>query len=187
MLNINLYLKNFKRSGDNVWFEKIYLKFLPGIYRFFYLKLFDKQLSEDLASEVFIRVYKNLRKTNLNNKTFQAWIYKIASNLLIDHYRKAPGYAKEISLEETTGDLIENNTLLNNSPILKKELGFGNFKLIEGMAGLTKLQRDVIILKFVEDFDYTTIANILGKRQSTVRGILFRAITKLKNEIKKNQ
>ena len=184
MVDINLYLKNFKKGGDNIWFEKIYLESLPGIYRFFYLKLFDRQLSEDLASEVFIRVYRNLRKTNLNEKTFKAWIYKIASNLLIDHYRKSPGYKNETSLEEASGDLIEENALLKNSSILKKELGFENYKLMKSIAGLTKLQKDVVILKFVEDFDYVTIANILGKRQSTVRGILFRAITKLKNNIK---
>jgi RNA polymerase sigma-70 factor (ECF subfamily) len=184
MANINLYLKNFKKSGDNIWFEKIYLEFLPGIYRFFYLKLLDKQLSEDLTSEVFIRVYKNLQKTNLNEKTLSAWIYKIAYNLLIDHYRKKTGNIKELSIEEVYDSLIDENELLNNSSILKKELGFENLKLLKSMSGLTKLQKDVIMLKFVENFDYATIANILGKKQSTVRGILFRAITKLKNDIK---
>ena len=187
MANINLYLKNFKKSGNNIWFEKIYVQFLPRIYRFFYLKLFDKQLSEDLTSEVFIRVYKNLQKINLNAKTFQAWIYKIASNLLMDHYRRKTRYGKEEPLEETADDLIGNDMLLKNSSILKKELGFENFKLIDAMGKLTKLQKDIIILKFVEDFDYKTIANIFGKNQSTIRGILFRAITKLKNEIKNNK
>ncbi len=158
---------------------------MPRIYRFFYLKLFDKQLSEDLTSEVFIRVYKNLRKVNLNTKTFQPWIYRIASNLLIDHHRKKTRYAKEEPFKETVDDLIENNALLKNSSILKKELGFENFKLISTMGKLTKLQRDIIILKFVEDFDFETIARIFGKNQSTIRGILFRAITKLKSEIKK--
>lgn len=187
MVNINLYLKNFKKSGDNRWFERIYTEFLPRIYRFFYLKLFDKQLSEDLTSEVFIRVYKNLRKVNLNTKTFQAWIYRIASNLLIDHCRKKIRYVKEEPIEETADNLIENNALLKNSSILKKELGFENFKLISAMGKLTKLQRDIIILKFVEDFDFETIARIFGKSQSTIRGILFRAITKLKSEIRNNK
>jgi RNA polymerase sigma-70 factor, ECF subfamily len=188
MADINLYLKNFKKSGDNIWFEKIYLEVLPQIYRYFYLKSCDRQLSEDLASEVFLRVYKNLRKTNLNEKTFSAWIYRIAYNLLMDHYRKkaAKGYGTEVPVEELARDLVEENAILKNSSILKKELGFDNLKLLKGIAGLTKLQRDAVILKFVEDFDYATIAEILGKRQSTVRGILFRAINCLKNEVIKN-
>jgi len=187
MIDINLYLKNFKKSGDNIWFEKIYVRFLPRIYRFFYLKLFDRHLSEDLTSEVFIRVYKNLRKVNLNTKTFQAWIYRIASNLLMDHYREKIRHKKEELIDETSDEFIENDMLLKNSPLLKKELGFKNFKLMEAMDKLTKLQKDVIILKFVENFDYWTIANIFGKSQSTIRGILFRAITKLKDEIKNNR
>lgn len=187
MADINLYLKNFKKSGDNIWFEKIYLEFLPQIYRYFYLKLFDRQLSEDLASEVFLRVYKNLGKINLNEKAFRAWIYRIAYNLLMDHYRKRSRneHGREVPIEEAARDLTEENAILKNSSILKKELGFNNLKLLEGIARLTKLQRDVVILKFVEDFDYATIAYILEKRQSTIRGILFRAISCLKNEVRK--
>jgi RNA polymerase sigma factor (sigma-70 family) len=187
MLNINIYLKNFRKSGNDIWFEKIYIKFLPRIYRFFYLRLFDKQLSEDLSSEVFIRVYNNLRKTNLNAKTFQIWIYKIASNLLIDHYRKKVRHRKEEPLEEAASDLIANDMFIKNSPLLKKELGFKNAKIIDAIGKLTKLQKDTVIMKFVEDFDFETIARILGKKQSTVRGILFRAMTKLKNEVKNNK
>ncbi len=186
MANINLYLKNFKKDGNNIWFEKIYTLFLPRIYRYFYLRLFDRQQAEDLTSEVFIRVYKNLRKTNLNTKTFRAWIYKIASNLLIDHFRKNRRYVKDKPLEEINNKLISSDILIKNSPLLKKELGFENIKLIEAIGKLTKLQKDVVILKFLEDFDYETISKILGKKQSSVRGISFRALTKLKDEIKNN-
>lgn len=182
MVNINLYLKNFKKSGDNIWFEKIYTLFLPRIYRYFYLRLPDRQLSEDLTSEVFIRVYKNLRKVNLNTKTFYAWIYRIASNLLIDYYRKNSKYGKDEPLEVISDEKKDKNMNVNNNSLFKKELAFENIKLMEAMMKLTELQKDVVILKFVEDFDYKTISNILGKKQSTVRGILFRAVTKLKEE-----
>jgi len=87
MENIADYLKNYKKSKDTKWFEKIYDLMLPKIYRFYYLKTFSRELSEDLTSEVFIRVYSNLGKTDLNERSFMAWIYKIANNLLIDHFR----------------------------------------------------------------------------------------------------
>ena len=67
---------------------------------------------------------------------------------------------------------------------MKKELSFENHKLVEAMCKLTTLQKNIVILIFVMDFDYKTIANILGKSQSTIRGILFRAINILKSEIK---
>jgi len=186
MTNINSYLKNFKKDGSDIWFEKIYTLFLPRIYRYFYLRLFDRQQAEDLTSEVFIRVYKNLRKANLNEKTFRVWIYRIASNLLIDHFRKNERYGGDEPIEEIDNKLTGSDTLIKNSPLLKKELGFGNIKLMEAMEKLTKLQKDVIVLKFVEDFDYETISKILGRRQLSVRGIVFRALTKLKDEIKNN-
>ena len=189
MADINLYLKNFKEDGSNKWFEKIYTLFLPRIYRYFYLRLFDHQQAEDLTSEVFIRVYKNLRKVNLNKRTFPPWIYRIASNLLIDYYRKNRRHGADKALEEIDDEVTvtDNNTFFENSPVLRKELGFENIKILDAMGKLTELQKDVVILKFVEDFDYMTISNITGKRQPAVRAVLFRALTKLKEEIKDNK
>jgi len=188
MDNINIYLKKYKKSGDKIWFEKIYQHFMPKIYRYFYFKVLDKQMAEDLTSELFIKVYKNLMTANLNSRAFRAWIYKIAKNLLIDFYRKT-GKDKEEALQfegfedKENSDLVEDNFFIKNSSIIEKELGFQNCKLIEAMNKLTKLQRDVLLLKFIEDFDYKTIADIFEKKQLTIRGILFRALAKLKSEI----
>jgi len=183
MENINLYLKNFRKSGDKGWFEKIYKYFMPKIYRFFYIKTLNKQLSEDLTSEVFIRVYKNFKKFHLNVNTFQAWIYRIAKNILIDHFRKKKKDIIESEIADDSIELIEDEYLIKNSTALKKELGFENYKLIDAMNKLTKLQKDVLLLKFVENFDYKTIADIYSKKQLTIRGIIFRALSKLKSEM----
>jgi len=189
MIDINLYLKNYKKSGDKIWFEKIYYYFIPKIYNYYYFKIFDKQTAEDLASEVLIKVYKNLRKKEFNEKSFTSWIYKIANNQLIDHYRKTKNEKHTLSLPDDiesieNENLIENDFFIKNSLLIKKELGLENYKLISAMNKLTKLQKDVVMLIFLEDWDFKTIANIYGKKQSTIRGILFRAINILKNEMK---
>ena len=57
MKYIEEYLKNYNKSKDMKWFEKIYNLMMPKIYRFYYLKTFSRELSEDLTSEVFIKVY----------------------------------------------------------------------------------------------------------------------------------
>ena len=184
MINIDSYLKRYKDSGDKIWFEKIYRHYMPKIYRFYYFKLKDRQLAEDLTSELFIRVYKGLRNTNLNSKSFSVWIYRIASNLLIDYFRKT-GKTNECSAApEEFNNLIQQSSS-GASYFDKIESGFENHKLISAIGKLTKLQRDVILLKFVEDTDYDTIGRILKKRKSTVRGIVFRAMTELRTEIKK--
>lgn len=191
MNDIDKYLINYRKSSDKIWFEKIYYHYLLKIYNFFYFKTMDEQISEDLTSEVFLKVYKNLQDKEFNSKSFNVWIYKIASNQLIDYFRKTKtdrertfltDWQKQDNIRDSS--LLENDFFIKNSMLIKKELGFENHKLVEAMRKLTTLQKNIVILIFVMDFDYKTIANILGKSQSTIRGILFRAINILKSEIK---
>ena len=191
MDDIDKYLINYRKSGDKIWFEKIYYHYLLKIYNFFYFKTMDEQISEDLTSEVFLKVYKNLQDKEFNNKSFNVWIYKIASNQLIDYFRKTKTDRERTFLTDwqeqdniLDSSLLENDFFIKNSMLIKKELSFENHKLVEAMCKLTTLQKNIVILIFVMDFDYKTIANILGKSQSTIRGILFRAINILKSEIK---
>jgi RNA polymerase sigma-70 factor (ECF subfamily) len=151
----------------------------------------DEQISEDLTSEVFLKVYKNLQDKEFNSKSFNVWIYKIANNQLIDYFRKTKTDRERTFLADwqeqdniRDSSLLENDFFIKNSMLMKKELGFENHKLVEAMCKLTTLQKNIVILIFVMDFDYKTIANILGKSQSTIRGILFRAMNILKSEIK---
>jgi len=191
MNDIDKYLINYRRSSDKIWFEKIYYHYLLKIYNFFYFKTMDEQISEDLTSEVFLKIYKNLQDKEFNSKSFNVWIYKIASNQLIDYFRKTKTDRERTFLTDWNeqdniqdSSLLENDFFIKNSMLMKKELGFENHKLVEAMCKLTTLQKNIVILIFVMDFDYKTIANILGKSQSTIRGILFRAINILKSEIK---
>jgi RNA polymerase sigma-70 factor (ECF subfamily) len=191
MNDIDKYLINYRKSSDKIWFEKIYYHYLLKIYNFFYFKTMDEQISEDLTSEVFLKIYKNLQDKEFNSKSFNVWIYKIASNQLIDYFRKTKTDRERTFLTDWNeqdniqdSSLLENDFFIKNSMLMKKELGFENHKLVEAMCKLTTLQKNIVILIFVMDFDYKTIANILGKSQSTIRGILFRAINILKSEIK---
>ena len=189
MDDITFYLINYRKTKDKIWFEKIYNYFMPKIYNYFYYKTMDKQISEDLSSEVFFKVYNNLETKNLDSKSFKFWIYKIAKNQLIDYFRKTKKESENILLidwQDDTEDnsIIENNFFLKHSAIIKKELSFENQKLIEVINKLTPLQKNIIELIFIMDFDYETIANILGKKQSAIRGILFRAINTLRSELK---
>ena len=67
MDDVTFYLINYRKTKDKLWFEKIYYYFMPKINNYFYYKTMDKQISEDLSSEVFFKVYNNLETKNLNN------------------------------------------------------------------------------------------------------------------------
>ena len=183
MKDIGDYIRKYTRTGDRKWFAMIYEETMPRIYRYYYFKTMQRELSEDLTSEVFIRVYGNIRKTSLNGKSFITWIYRIAHNLLIDHFRKSSGIKQPIDgvLEDIS---IEDEQLFKSeSTFLKKELGLERPELLSALNSLTGLQKDVIILRFVEDMDYGSIAEIFKKSRGTIRGIVFRAIEKIRKEM----
>jgi RNA polymerase sigma-70 factor, ECF subfamily len=189
MDEITLYLINYKKSRDKIWFEKIYYYFMPKMYNYFFYKTMDKQISEDLSIEVLFKVYNNLETININSQSFKAWVYKTAHNQLIDHFRKVKKDSENVLSVDWQDDpednvFIEEDYILRHSILIKKELGFENQKLIEAIGKLTLLQKNIIDLVFIMDFDYKTISDILGKKQSSIRGILFRAINILRSELK---
>jgi len=189
MDEIVLYLVNYKKSKDKIWFEKIYYYFMPKMYNYFFFKTMDKQISEDLSIEVLFKVYNNLETIKLNSPSFKAWVYKTAHNQLIDYFRKTKKDSENnASIDwqdyQEANVFIEEDYILKHSALIKKELGFENQKLIEAIGKLTLLQKNIIDLVFIMDFDYKTISDILEKKQSSIRGILFRAINTLRSELK---
>lgn len=202
---LNECIKKFKKTKNNSYFEKIYKLFLPKIYRFFNFQLFDRQLSEDLSSEVFLKVYIYFTRVRLNADTIGAWIYKIAKNRLIDFYRKNSKNSGNISLdfasETVNGDwsaddilykFFRRNLLDTVNLSVEQDVEetnpdaaniFSNKKLLQEFKRLPSLQKQVLLLKYTEDMDYRTIGRVLNKTETAVRAIKFRAIAKLREQL----
>jgi RNA polymerase sigma-70 factor (ECF subfamily) len=187
MTEIDLYLQNYRKTFKKNWFEKIYLAYVSKIYSYFYYKLYDKHLAEDLTNEVFLKVYKAIGIKKFKSKDFKIWIYKVAKNNFIDYIRKNQKKGKEVNIEQLEDDIDiyypEKDSFTKASSVLNKELGINNIRLLKAMEKLTLLQRDVLTLYFLEDFDYFTIARVYGKSQSTIRGIVMRALNALREEM----
>lgn len=197
-IELDFCIKNFKKTGDNLYFEKIYRLFFQKIYRFVLLNISDTQAAEGITIDVFYNVYRYLAKTNINSGNFRGWIYKIARNMIIDYYRKEAKHSQTQSLEhymETmqSDDLddfgkIDKSLIVNNpaNSFMEKnfknnvESEFANQDLLKALDCLPEIQKQVLILRFVEELDYKTISMIINKSEFTVRAIKFRAISKLK-------
>ncbi len=161
-------------------FTAIYLEYSDRIYRYLYIHTRNPYLSEDITSEVFLRLWKKWRSIRFD--FIQALLFKIARNILIDYWRKKKE-KKEFSLEEVieTGleprydeDFIEN--------IQKDE----NIRHINGaIAYLPKNLKDVVILRFIEDLSAKETALILKISEVNVRVLQYRALKKLKKFFKK--
>jgi len=186
---LNLYLKLFKKSGDKAYFEKIYHHFLSNIYRFVFFQILNKQTAEDITSEIFIKVYNNLRKSNLNSATFKSWLYKIAQNTITDYFRKENKNKSNISLEQyielTNEEDLKDINFIKEENFLENEFQFKNEKLLSLLSKLTDEQKKILLLKYVDELDYKTISSILNKKQSALRTMNFRTLKYIKEELNK--
>ncbi len=182
-------IKDYQNKDKKQSFERIYRYFFPKIFRFIRIQVYDGHISEDLAAEVFIKVYKNIDKANLSKETIGPWIYRIARNTLIDHYRKEVKKSEEISMdryfETRGGDKFMNSIYDRSDPQRVADgLDFNNEKLLDSLNSLPALQRQVILLRYVEEMDYRSIGMIMNRSENSVRAIKFRALLKLKEVFK---
>jgi RNA polymerase sigma-70 factor (ECF subfamily) len=195
---LDSYIKNFKKTGENIFFENIYRFFYPKILRFTALNVSDVQAAEEISSEVFVKVYRYLRKLNLNAPAFKAWLYKIARNLIIDFYRREARTVKKVSLEQYLEEkLIQqdiNDTKTDRSLVFENDEYFllegfdsANIKdkdFLNKLNSLGELQKQVLLLRFVEEMDYKSIGRVINKDERAVRLIKFRAVSKLREMVK---
>ena len=184
---LNSCIKKYKNNGDTFYFEKIYRHFFSKIYRYIFLKILDKETAEDLTSEVFIRVYRNLNKVNLNAITIKIWIYKIAKNLLTDHFRSRQNKQNVKSLDEYLGGDKElesiDSMLVDQGEIFSNGNQFKNEKLISALNSLPEMQREIIFLRYVEGMDFKSISLILNKSEIALRALKFRALENIKGKL----
>ena len=160
-------------STDN--FEVVYESHARSIYRFLYWRTRNPQLSEDLTSSVFEKAWRS--RASFHGGSVRAWLYRIARNVLIDHWRKKKDLLVEDvdSLhEETAGPSISER--LDRDVMLRR--------LHEALDTLPGDMRSVINLRFIEGLSCKQVAEKLDLGESNVRVIQYRALKKLRDRLK---
>ena len=147
----------------------------PFVFRYFYYRSIRRDDAEDLTSEVFVRVVKSIKS---QKGYFPAWLISIARNLLTDYYRKR-GRSREISLEEIK------EPFSNSDEEKKDNLYLGDIRKMLDL--LTDEQKEVITLKFIEDNTNEEIARIMNKSIGAIKALQFRALTALREILKKEE
>ncbi len=161
------------KKGNAGSFGVLYDHYIPQIYRFIFMKVSHKQEAEDLAHEVFLSAWQNIDNFDYIGHPFSSWLYQIARNRIIDHYRTRK---ETVTLESVSEDEFEISDALEQRLDQKKEM----VKVKEAIQQLNDDQQNIIILRYIEDLGPDEIAEIINKSEGAVRLMQHRAIQNLK-------
>lgn len=169
------------KNKDKKAFSQAYDLYIDKIYRFIYFKIGDRAEAEDLTSAVFLKTWNHIQQKSITDeKTLPALIYKIARNVVIDHLRSS--VRLEESINNPGGEARE---IVDEKQDIKRLVEFSSDLMIvqEKLLELKDEHREVIVLRFIDEFSISEIAEILDKSKGNVRIILYRALGALRELI----
>lgn len=165
-------LINKAKKGDINAFGLLYENHLKSIYRYLHFKIKNHLDAEDLTETVFVKAWEHLKSFKFN-LSFKAWLFKIAHNLLVDFVRKK----KQVSIFD-----IEEPGYLSDAEekfYLKQEAK----RIYEAIVKIPEEYQQVVILRYLEEWDYQEIAKAMGKKEGNIRVMLSRALKLLKEKL----
>ena len=167
-------------------FGKLYEQHYSKIFGYILKRTADLEIAQDITSETFFKALKKLWQFRWQNIPFSAWLYRIANNEIANYFRKNKKHP--VSLDKLKEKGVESITLhnpetefLQAQEKLKKHQDF--LILQEKIAKLPIKYQEVIALRFFEKKKIKEIAEILGKKEGTVKSLLSRGLGKLRNLI----
>ena len=157
----------------------IYDRYSPGIYRYAMRFLGDESLAEDCVSETFSRFLKTLRAGQGPRDHLQAYLYRIAHNLVTDSFRRQP--PPPLELDEN----LRADEALHPESLVDGRLEAGRVRL--ALRALTPEQSQVVMLRYVEGWDNSEVAAALQKPVGAVKALQHRAVATLRRLLDKNE
>lgn len=158
-------------KSDTDAFAELYDLFVEQIYRYMSFRV-DAEHVFDLTETVFLKVWENLHTYKIGQAYFSAWIFRIAHNVVVDHYRfhKTP-----LELEESVPD--QKNEV---NPVLMTERALNQEMLTKALSQLKDKYRQVIVLKYINELENHEIAQIMKMTEGNLRILKFRALKALR-------
>ena len=163
-----------RQHKDAESYGKLYDYYVDRIFRFILFKVSSSAIAEDLTSEVFLKTWEYINKTNKKIGNLNALLYKVARNCVIDHYR-----ARSKEAMATDEEYLE-NICDSRDFAAEAEVKLEIQSIEKHLAKLKDIYREVIILKYIEEFSIAEIAELVDKSKGTVRVLLHRALKALK-------
>jgi RNA polymerase sigma-70 factor (ECF subfamily) len=166
------------QKGDREALEELYLIHFDRIYSYLQMTVGNRHDAEDLTNQTFVKMLERIGSFEWRKVPISAWLFRIAHNLAMDHFRAhrrwqpeeeppEPADSAELSAEEEAMQSI------------------GRQSMLEMIEGLSHDQQQVLTLKFVFNFPNGDVATILGKTEGAVKSLQHRALASLQRELAK--
>lgn len=172
---------NEKTLSSRETFARLYDEYLDKVYRYIQYRVNSMQLAEDLTSTVFEKALVSFDRFSDDRASFSTWIFSIARNVVIDHYRVS-SKRQTIPLEELT-----DQSSGEQSPEEQLERKDERERLTLCLAELSDEEREIVQLKFGIELNNRQIGNMLGLSESNVGTKLYRAIRKLRGSFQESR
>jgi RNA polymerase sigma-70 factor (ECF subfamily) len=175
------------RAGDEQAFAYLVQKYRRPMLSFMYRMARNQAVAEDLAQEVFLRVYRS-RETYTANAKFTTWLYRIATNLAVNHARDTRHERPEVSMsldvpDTETGllpDLPDGTPNVEENILRRERLA----AIRSHVQALPERQRMAVVMHKYQGMDYRQIAEVLHLSESATKSLLFRAYESLREKLK---
>ncbi len=164
-------------QGDSSAFGSLYDHYQPMIYRFVAVKVGRREEAEDITHQVFMNAWQNIKRYEHRGHPFSSWLYRIARNQVVDHYRS---HREEVSLE---AEGVEEVAVLPQSITADLVAKLEVESVFRAIHQLKPEYQDVVILRFVEDLSIKETAAAMKKTEGAVKLMQHRAMAELKKRL----
>lgn len=170
------------KAGSRPAFARLADRFHEDVFRMVYYRIRSRTDAEDITQDVFLKVFQKISGIKENAK-FRGWLFSIALNKIRDFQRKkrfrSLFRAEDENIESHTPDPAGNDPSNALDQVLKKDF-WRQVTLV--MNKLSKMEKEVFLLRFFDHLSINDIAGVVKKNESTVKTHLYRALAKFKNE-----
>jgi RNA polymerase sigma-70 factor (ECF subfamily) len=165
-------------SGDPHAFGLLYDRYQPMIYRFIAVKVGRREDAEDLTHQVFLSAWQNIANYRDLGHPFSSWLYRIARNQVIDHYRSRKNSEVSIDAEDFE------NLLEPVAERLDPSQKFAVQRALEEIRRLKPDYQDVLLMRFVEDMSVRETAKAMRRSEGAIKVLQHRAMHALQETLK---
>jgi RNA polymerase sigma-70 factor (ECF subfamily) len=164
------------QRGEREALEELYLLHFDRIYSYLHMSVGNRHDAEDLTTQTFLKMLESITKFKWRSAPFSAWLFRIAHNLAMDHFRATRRWQPEENVPEQPGEEEPSAESVAFQSI-------GRQSMLELIENLSQEQQQVLTLKFVFNFPNADVATILGKTEGAVKSLQHRALVSLQKQV----